>query len=146
MSEHGQMISSLLEEQGLILHASCTLSDEFPTTRSSRAPLQLPCLLDITVYGPLDLLDEIGSWFQEYEVYLQDPVVCHLDVKYCNPHKLSSENLLSCPRVSEVVSQASGLVNLQVLTERPDLLDTLSSNIELEESPQPPAIRTALKK
>ena len=140
------MIQGLLDEQALDLHVSCTLDGEPKTRSSSRSSALSPCVLDITVYGPLELFEEIGSWFQEYEVYLQDPRVCHLDVRYCNPHRLSSNDLDSCPLVSEVVSQISTLVHLQDITERPDLLDILSSHIELEETPQPAVIRTVLKR
>jgi len=140
------MIQGLLDEKTLDLHVSCTLDVEAKTQRSSRSSTQSPCVLDITVYGPLELFEDIGNWFQEYDVYLQDPGVCHLDVRYCNPQKLSSNDLDSCPLVSEVVSQTSRLVYLQYITERPDLLDILSSHIELEETPQPSVIRTVLKR
>ena len=140
------MIQGLLDEQTLDLHVSCTLDSEPAARKSSRSSVQLACVLDITVYGPLDLFEEIGTWFQEYEVYLQDPRVCHLDVRYSNPQRLSSDDLDSCPLLSEVVSQASRLVHLQDVMERPDLLDILSSHIELEETPQPAVIRTVLKR
>lgn len=146
LPEHGQMIQGLLDEQALDLHVSCTLDSESSARKSSRNSVQLPCTLDITVYGPLELFEEIGSWFQEYEVYLQDPRVCHLNVKYSNPQRLSSDDLDSCPLVSEVVSQTSRLVHLQDIMERPDLLDILSSYVELEETPQPAAIRAVLKR
>ena len=142
------MIQGLLDEQALKLYASCTLDNEPAVRKSSRSSVKLPCVLDITIYGPLELFEEIGSWFQEYEVYLQDPRVCHLDVdvRYSNPQRLSSDDLDSCPLVSEVVSQASRLVHLQDVTERPDLLDILSSYVELEEAPQPTVIRAILKR
>lgn len=146
LPEHGQMIQGLLDEQALDLHVSCTLDSEPAARKSSRSFVQLSCVLDITVYGPLNLFEEIGTWFQEYEVYLQDPQVCHLNVRYSNPQRLSSDDLDSCPLVSEVVSQTSRLAHLQDVTERPDLLDILSSYVELEESPQPAVIRAVLKR
>ncbi|RFU25005.1 hypothetical protein B7463_g11336, partial [Scytalidium lignicola] len=99
----------------------------------------------ITVYGPLELFEEIGSWFQDYEVYLQDPRACHLDVRYCNPQKLSSDDLDSCQLLSQVISQIFMSAHLQDITQRPSLLDILSSNVDLEETSQPRAIRTTLK-
>jgi len=72
--------------------------------------------------------------------------VCHLDVRYSNPQRLSSDDLDSCPLVSEVVSITSRIVHLQDVTERPDLLDILSSYVELEETPQPAVIRAVLKR
>ena len=146
LSESGQMIQGLLDEPTLMLFASCILDGELTTRKSSRSSVPWPCVLDITVYGPLDIFDEIGSWLQEYDVYLQDPQVCHLDVRYCNPHRMSSDDVDSCPLLSEIVSQISGLIHLDDITERPDLLEILSSRINLEESQQPTAVRTALKR
>ena len=140
------MIQGLLKEPTLELYVSCTIDGEPSTRKSDRSSSQLPCFLSITIYGRLELFEEIGTWFQEYEVYLQDPLVCHLDLRYCNPQKLSSEDLESCPLVSEVVSQASKLVHLQDITERPELLDILSSHADLEETPQPAVIKATLKR
>jgi hypothetical protein len=140
------MIQGLLDEQALDLHVSCTLDGEPAARKSYRSSVQSPCVLEITLYGPLELFEEIGSWFQEYEVYLQDPRECHLDVRYCNPQRLSSDDLDSCPFVSESISQASKLVHLQGIAERPDLLDILSNHVDLKETEQPAVIRTALKR
>ncbi|KAI1439376.1 hypothetical protein F5Y02DRAFT_424071 [Annulohypoxylon stygium] len=104
------------------------------------------CMLEITVYGPLDLYDEIGSWFQEYEIYLQDPRTCHLDVKYYNPHRLLSDDLKSCPLVSELIDLASSLIPLKQITQQTDMLGVLCHSTDLEETPQPAAIRATLKR
>ncbi len=140
------MIQGLLEENSLQLFVTCAVDAEPTVRKSSRAISQLPCTLDITVYGPRDLLEEIGDWFQEYDVYLQDPLLCHLDVKYFNPHKLSADDIDSCPMVSDVVRQVSRSLQLQDVADRPDLLDVLSNGSELEETEQPAVIRPALKK
>jgi len=34
----------------------------------------LAYLLNITLYGPFNLFEEIGSYFEGYEAYLQDPL------------------------------------------------------------------------
>jgi SWI/SNF-related matrix-associated actin-dependent regulator of chromatin subfamily A3 len=140
------MIQGLLDEQALNLFVSCTLHDDTPARRGTRVPLQVPCTLDVTVYGPLDIFEEIGTWFQEYEVYLQDPLTCHLDVKYCNPQRLSSGDIDTCPMVSQVVSQTNKLPQLQDVPERPDLLGVLSGHSDLEETTQPGVIRAELKR
>ena len=144
--DHGQMIQALLKEEALKLHVLCTVDADLTSLRRTRSYGQIPCTLEITVYGPLELFEEIGSWFQEYEIYLQDPGLCHLDVKYCNPQKLSSDDLDSSPMVSEVISRASEVAQLQDITGRPELLDILTSHAELEETPQPLVVRTALQR
>ncbi|KAJ0164942.1 putative matrix-associated actin-dependent regulator of chromatin subfamily [Colletotrichum tanaceti] len=104
------------------------------------------CNLDITVYGPFSEFEEIGNWFQEYDVYLQDPVHCHLDAPYANPHKLSSDDLSCCPMLSQVVSQSSDQGCLQDITDRIDMLDMLNSRSDLDEADQPTVIATELKR
>ncbi|KAI8626352.1 hypothetical protein F5Y19DRAFT_447177 [Xylariaceae sp. FL1651] len=142
-TEHGQMLEGLLDEKTLILRTICTVDARPVAKKRSRTYMMWPCTLDITVYGPFNLCAEIGVWFQDYEVYLQDPRVCHLDTIYCNPHRLSS-SINAWPLVSEVVSKNLFMAPME-LPERPDFLDILSSHIDLEETPQPSAIRTALK-
>jgi hypothetical protein len=146
MAEHGQMIQELLKETDLKFLVSCNVDVEPNSQKSSRNIGQVPCTLDITLYGPIDLFEDIDTWFQGYETYLQDPQVCHMDVKYCNPHRLSSNDLESCPLLSEFISQTAKLIQLQDIGDRPDLLDALTSQMELEESPQPTVIYTTLQR
>lgn len=138
------MLQALLEEETLILHVSCSTETESTSKRAAPTYAQIPCSLEITIYGPFELFELFGSFFQEYENYLQDPRTCHLNVRYCNPHRLSSEEHNAYPLVSEVVSPPTGLIHLQDVVERPDLLDILSGQEELEEAQQPLLILSAL--
>ena len=137
-------MQGLLEEETLRLLVSCNLDVENLSRRTTAMFTQFPCTLEITVYGPLELFESIGRWFQDYDVYLQDPRIYNLDVRYCNPQKLSSDDLESCPLVSALISQISGLVHLREVIERPDLLDLISDQADLEEAPQPRLIRTEM--
>ncbi|KAH8126281.1 hypothetical protein LI328DRAFT_166248 [Trichoderma asperelloides] len=145
LSEHGQMIQGLIDESALSLHVSCIPNGDFATRKSSRYSAPLSCDLEITVYGSSALFEQIGIWFQEYGTYLQDPRACHHDVKYWNPHRLSSGEFESSPLLSQAISHAFKSSSFQGITEGPDLLDILSSNIELEEAPQPAPIQTTLQ-
>jgi hypothetical protein len=146
-SDHGHMIEGLIAAEDITFKVSCTPNDGPMPRKPPRTSALLPCTLDLTIYGPgtPEFLDEIGSWLQDYDAYLQDPRVCHFDVKYCNPHRLSYIDIESCPMVSAIVSDRPELI-LREIGERPDLLDTLSSAIDLEEAPKPRAIRAVLKK
>lgn len=146
LSEHGQMIQGLLDESALTLHVSCIPNDNPSSKISGRNSAQFPCDLEITVYGDPELFEQIGIWFQAYGVYLQDPRACHYYVKYYNPHRLSSDEFESCSLLSQVISHALKSSSFQGITEGPDLLDILSSNVELEEAPQPAAIQTVLQR
>lgn len=138
------MLQLLLEEQTMLIKVSCRPDDVSTSRKSAQSFLLLPCTLEVTVYGTQDLLDEdIGVWFQDYDVYLQDPQVFHFEARYCNPQKLESVDLNCCPMVSDVVSKKPGLVMLDIEA-RPGFLDALTNQIELEEAPQPRALRTDL--
>lgn len=140
------MIQGILEEPSLHLHITCIPKNDLSTRKLRRSSAPFPCELEITVYGCVELFERVGIWFQAYGEYLQDPRACHRDVKYWNPHRLSSDDLKSCPLLSQVISQASKLSSLQGIPEGPDLLDILSSNVELEEAPQPTTIQTPLQR
>jgi hypothetical protein len=140
------MIQGLLDDTTLTLYGSCTYDSEPTDPRSVRIGVQSSCTLELTIYGPFELFEQIGAWFEDYDIYLQDPRVCHWDVKYCNPHRLSSNDFTNCPLVSEVVSRRSGLIHLQDVIERPDLLDLISGQDDLEEAPQPALIKATLKR
>lgn len=98
------------------------------------------------MYGPVDLFEKIGIWFQEYGQYLQDPRTCHHDIQYWNPHRLSSDDFESCSLLSEVISQKVESSFFQSITEGPDTLDILSNTLDLEEATQPLAIQTTLQR
>ena len=140
------MIQGLLDDKSLALFASCSIDTNAPHRRSAASYSQASCSLDITVYGPIELFDEIGEWLQEYNVYLQDPRNCDLDVRYWNPQRLSSSDPRSCPYVSQVVLLGSGLVQFEEIDEQPDLLDIISGQDDLEEATAPKVIRAALHK
>lgn len=145
--EHGQMIQGLLEESSLDLEVSCSIVAPNSSACPGRSIAQVSCSLAITLYGHFVLFDDIGTWLEEYHIHLQDPItVGKQDVKYCNPHRLSVEDINSCVLVSTCVSQNSDLGNLQTIEDRTDFLDVLSSHAELEEASQPEAVRTSLQK
>lgn len=145
--EHGQMIQGLLDEASLDLEVSCSIIVPDGSAHSDRSIMQLSCSLEITLYGPFELFDDIGIWLEDYNVNLQDPIrLGKQNVKYCNPHRLSVEDIESCVLVSTCVSQNSRLSNLQVIEQRPEFLDILSSHADLEETSQPKAVRTSLQR
>ncbi|KAI0470248.1 hypothetical protein F4859DRAFT_486125 [Xylaria cf. heliscus] len=145
-SSHSQMIHGLLQEDTLELFVSCFADMKTTASQQSRSSRFVPCTLEVTIYGPIDLLEEIGDWFQEQDIYLQDPRSCHLDVKYCNPHKLSTVRIESCPLLSEVTTEKAPSVEMQVISSGPSFLDALDSRDNLYESHQPTAIRSTLKR
>lgn len=148
MSEHGQVVQGLLDETSLDLHASCAIdsSQTFELQKDPRALSTVPCALEITIYGPNDLFEELGAWFDDYQIFLQDPRECHRDVPYCNPHRLSLQDFSSAPLLSYVIAQSSRALHLEAIPQQPDLLDDLNSHEDLEEASQPSAIKRNLRR
>jgi hypothetical protein len=107
-----------------------------------------PCSLLLIIYGPACLCDDVGSFFQDHDIYLQDPLGRELDVRYYNPHRLSSMDLASCPMTSKLELQEAtlGAFNLEEAPRQPDLLSVLDSQEDLREAPQPDAIHTTLER
>ncbi|KAK8090377.1 hypothetical protein PG997_005338, partial [Apiospora hydei] len=146
-TDHGQMMQGLLDDPALKLFATCIPSKAEQNVRSGfKSSVIMPCTLDVVVYGPSDMSEDIGSWFEDYDIYLQDPRICHLDTKYLNPHRLSSTDPSCCRFLSEVVSKSIAVLQLSDAHKRPDLLSTISCNIDLEETRQPAVISSLLKR
>ncbi|KAI1742970.1 SNF2 family N-terminal domain-containing protein [Xylaria scruposa] len=145
-SSHSQMIHGLLQEDTLELFVSCYTNKKPSVLNQTSRFISLPCILEVTIYGPFELLEEIGDWFQEQDIYLQDPRSCHLDVRYCNPHKLSTGKLELCPLLSEITTKEARIMEMQTISSGPSFLDALKSRDNLCEAHQPSAIRSALKK
>ncbi|TLS30089.1 hypothetical protein PpBr36_02652 [Pyricularia pennisetigena] len=147
-SSHGQInygpvVHELLAESSVVFHAMCCTD---PTNPRGKTNSRISCLLELTVYGPPDLSEEIGSWLQSHNIYLQDPKQCHLDTKYYNPQRLSSTTVAASPMVSDVVRPKEAELHLQEVTQLPDILDAISSNEELEEALTPSAICSILQR
>ncbi|CAF3543347.1 unnamed protein product [Fusarium graminearum] len=146
--DYSQMIQELLDETYLELHVSC-ITDGFRSVNAQkppRGPSTISCSLEISVYGPLEVFEELGTWFEHYQVYLQDPRECHQEVRYCNPHRLSTDDITSCPLLSDVISQSSNPLQLELIAQQSDLLDELCNHQNLEETPQPSVIKRELRR
>lgn len=145
-TDHLHLIEALLEEPTLDLDLQLTAEDDTGRPSRSRFSRKRPCLLSITLYGPASLFEEIGNYFQEENIYLQDPVNPQRDVKYFNPHRLSSIDLATCPRTSDLRMRESELVDMEERIVESRLLDIFESNDDLAETIQPDIIQTQLER
>lgn len=146
-SDQRQMIQGLLGDALLVLEVSCKPDSEIAIRKMDRVLKRRKCSICITIFGPMDLFGEIGSWFEEYDICLQDPdQLGVLDVKYCNPHRPFFCNLADCHLLSEQLKSNMSTTRYEEIVAQPDLLDILSSHSDLEEAAQPTAIQTILKR
>lgn len=150
-SEFVDIIQALLDAPSLQFQVTCTVDDlpSQPAMIASRlGPVSVPCTLSVIVYGPKNMCENVGDFFQEIDMYLQDPKCCNLNVKYCNPHRLSSLNLDECPMTSDLDASVLHLDTalFEDVSRETGLLEIFDSSQNLPEAPQPQAILPCLKK
>ena len=93
------------------------------------------------LYGPKWLSEHIGTFCQDSEIYLQDPLGCDRDVLYCNPHRISSDQGVCCTTFElERASIDVVVTNLHIA----DALDVLSASRTLGEMETPRWLKTKL--
>ncbi len=148
-SDYIDVIQALLDEPRLRLQATCSIQDAQSKTKAQRyGPLSLPCVVSIIVYGPGSLIDNVGGFFQDVEMYLQDPKGCDTNLKYCNPHRLSSLHIDDCPMTFDLDRPGANIDQtlFQNMSAESDVLDVLDTQEHLPEAPQPELILPSLKK
>ncbi|EHK45147.1 hypothetical protein TRIATDRAFT_39079, partial [Trichoderma atroviride IMI 206040] len=128
------------ENEDLTLQIICYVD----VIRPSTAPLSTLCRLDMILFGPLNLFEDVGSFFEEYNLYLQDPVGCSQNVLYRNPHKLSAE---SGPDIWTFTLDEgfAAPVSVEHAQTRLDSIDILNSQQDWAETKQPGSIRTRMQ-
>lgn len=94
----------------------------------------------IIIYGPMALADDIGRFFQECELYLQDPVGCDRNVPYYNPHRLTASSKLQMT-FDVCFNDTRGSIREY---HESDFLDTLITAVDLPGLETPQSLRTKL--
>ncbi|KAK1750444.1 SNF2 family N-terminal domain-containing protein [Echria macrotheca] len=132
-SDYVDVVQALLDEQNLQVQAICRLEDaqSDKLAKKSRAGLiSIPCAISIIIYGPESLIRDVGDFFQEIEMYLQDPKDCDLNTRYCNPHRLSSLSVDGCPMTFDLdqPSMDADPTLFQRLSGESDMLDIFEAH------------------
>jgi len=150
LAEDNHLTSALLEEPAIELDVKCVPApgqpaEPGPKQISSVSGRGVPCSISITLYGPMELFDDVGQFFQSNDIYLQDPHLCSRNVKYCNPHRLPPEDPASCIWTSELEKKtAPQLSEPHIYNTTQGLLHLLESHVDIPETQQPPFIRTTM--
>lgn len=99
------------------------------------------------IFGPHHVFDDVGSFFEEHNLYLQDPVGCSQKVLYRNPHKLSAESGVDV-WTSDLGKEHINSISMQITNARPESIDIdiLNSQEDWAETQQPGSIRTTMKR
>ncbi|KAI1501806.1 SNF2 family N-terminal domain-containing protein [Biscogniauxia marginata] len=149
--EFTYLTEALLGESSLELEASSSVS-ESPSKSVGRGKSQRSLAssrrfsLNIIIYGPFELFEDIGSFFQDHDIFLQDPVGCERNVRYCNPHRLPFLDTTLTKFTYDLAKQPAHVVEMDDVDSRPELLDILNSQEDLAEASQPQSVRTTLAK
>jgi hypothetical protein len=147
-SDFAHLTQALFDESALELEATATRTDD-STKAAGKGPAHRlpkfarPFRLNITIYGPTSLFEEIGSFFDEHDVYLQDPVGSDRNVPYCNPHRLPWDGVPE-KMTGDFAKPPLHPVIVDDVATRPELLDALNSSQDFAEAEQPISIRTPL--
>lgn len=136
---------ALLDDKDLELEVFCA-NDPSKTATTSRYSRKVPCIISITIYGPLEAFTEVGTFFQDENIYLQDPIHTERHVRYLNPHRLSSLYTDTPIWTSDVKDSQNKLFDLKEVRVESATLDIFESNEDLAETPQPNRILTPLKR
>lgn len=102
--------------------------------------------LSVILYGPKKMCEDVGAFCESHEFFLQDPRECDRNVKYCNPHRLSSLDFSSCPVTYDIQTTKPGTLDTEDLSPQPELLDILNVHEDLPEASQPAEIQTQLER
>lgn len=153
------LTAALLEETALELQVTCTMLSDPPKLMSNGKPLRMSsstskCALDVILFGPKDLSDDICSFLEqcnEYlddqqKLYLQDPIGCKRNVPYCNPQRLPPLDPQCIQSTFDLAHKASASTTLESIEPQPDLLGLLYSQEDLPEAFQPLTITTPLER
>ncbi|KAF5536493.1 alpha-1,6-mannosyltransferase subunit [Fusarium napiforme] len=147
--EFTYLTSALFVQSELVLEINCSTLDSpskpGPQISGKRMPgYSAQCTLEIIIYGPLDLSQDVGSFFEEYDLYLQDPVNGKRNVRYHNPHRLSV-NPSDVKYTFDLGHATAPLASTIDINDHSELLDIIFSHQDLAEAAQPRSIRTPLK-
>ncbi|KAL3496710.1 P-loop containing nucleoside triphosphate hydrolase protein [Aspergillus germanicus] len=139
--ETKQFLSVLSQEEGIELQIQLRRDKRAKKTYGNKGKrdVSVSLRLNVIVYGPVDLFEDIGDFMQENGYYLQEPSHCDRNVPYRNPHGMSGEDD-EVPFTFDLGMQEDDFVPVKV----PDLLFGLETCEVLPEDHDPPGLATSL--
>jgi hypothetical protein len=156
-SDTGQKFGKIQPKYSKILHvlkemnlastqSYCTveIQDEIMQAKAGESGKKHPATIFLSVifYGAIEAFEDVGEFFQECQMYLQDPFHCDRDVKYMNPHMLCSQE--EEPITTASITPKSITCLVKDITPQIDLFAVLRNEDNIEEADTPVAIKTPL--
>ncbi|KAL2855380.1 SNF2 family N-terminal domain-containing protein [Aspergillus pseudoustus] len=136
-----QFLSILSQEEGIELQIQLHREKHTKKVYGKKGKCGDPITttLNVVVYGPFDLFEDIGDFTQDNGYYLQEPRHCDRNVPYRNPHCLSGEDD-EVPFTFDLGKQEEDIVAAKI----PDLLVGLETCEVFPEDHDPPGLTTPL--
>ncbi|TDZ29489.1 hypothetical protein CTRI78_v011941 [Colletotrichum trifolii] len=158
-SEFQYLTTALLADADTELQVVCSVTEDALKVANSGKRFFGPknptkCSLNIILYGHIHHADDILLFIDQcneqldhkYKLYLQDPVGCDRNVRYCNPQRLPPLDPQDYQYTQDLGENRRGFVEMKDLEPPPELLELLDSQEDLPEALQPSAITTKLKR
>lgn len=145
-SRTAKILHVLQSEEQLSIQLYCQLpiDDGHSGRRRKGAASGGVATLSAIIYGFSTAFDDVGSFIEECDMFLQDPLHCDRNVRYRNPHRLSGpddEVVMTLPPASDPVS-----ARVEEIKTPRDLFLGLGDSEVLPESVVPSEIKTALRR
>ena len=127
-----------------------TLSQEPPRdqakkTLKKRMPSRVKSVsLSVVLYGPMELFEATGDFFEQCSEFLQSPLHCDRNLPYRNPQSLSGTD--HNPPMTFQLEAELCLSQMETMVQGPDPSSALETEDVLQETQAPSSIKTSLYK
>lgn len=138
------ILKRMAEQNGVVLQFRISFQHQMQQQLSSKnsKAKRSASALSVVIYGPVEYFDDIGDFLLKCELYLQDPVGCDRNVRYCNPQSLWSIDDEEVRMTQDI--KPPPVQDFEYFQNPADLLEDLEYEDALPESCQPSALKTQL--
>ncbi len=149
---YSKILQVLQDEKAVKLqtYIDTTLSQE-PSKKSAKNSLKnlrlshgRPLSLSVVLYGPMELFEATGEFFEQCSEFLQSPLHCDRNVPYRNPQSLSGKD--PNPPMTFQLEAELCLSQIETMAQGPDPSSALETEDKLQETQAPSPIKTPLYK
>ncbi len=103
-----------------------------------------PLSLSVVLYGPMELFEATGEFFEQCSEFLQSPLHCDRNVPYRNPQSLSGKD--PNPPMTFQLQAELCLSQIETIVQGPDPSSALETEDKSQETQAPSPIKTPLYK
>ncbi|CAD6567877.1 MAG: hypothetical protein ASARMPRED_001174 [Alectoria sarmentosa] len=136
------------KEMDLQAYVVPTLSKKSPkdqAKKSSKEPTRSharAAFLSVVLYGPMEIFEEVGGFFEQCSEFLQSPLHCDRNFPYRNPQSLSGKD--HNPPITSQLEAELCLSQIETIVGGPDASAALETEDALQETHAPSPIKASL--